>query len=92
MKISQCKLNYGRNRLYFSVIVALTIGVMKDQESDCNEGKDASLNRRKPYSSGQLHAKNRGSTWKKITAMDVAVLCYFNERLAKIGALVTMKW
>ena len=43
-------------------------------KSDSNEGKDASLNRKKPYLSGQLHAKNRGSTWKKIAAMDVAVL------------------
>ena len=43
---------------------------------DSNEGNGASLNRKKPCLSGQLHAKNRGSTRKHahLATMDVAVL------------------
>ena len=45
-------------------------------KSDSNKGKGASLNRKKPYSSGQLYAKNRGSTRKhaRLATMDVAML------------------
>ena len=43
-------------------------------KSDSNEGKDASFDRKKPYSSGHLYLKNWGSTRKQIATMDVAML------------------
>ena len=44
----------GRNKLYFSVIVTLTAGAIEcGKVSLTIKGKDASLNRKKPYSSGQ---------------------------------------
>ena len=43
-------------------------------KSDSNEENDATLNRKKLYSSSQLYTKNQRSTRKQVATTDVAML------------------